>query len=226
VVIQDARAELTHREEAGETINGFPIERADLWHVQGRNDLGYEGDCALASTAQVLQDAGRPVSENDVVRQAVAERRCDTQEADAADNGGVRSLGDVRDLLVENGVDADVVHPKDAEQLAGWVEDGHGVLTGVNAGELWDGRYTPDQSAYGYDSSGQARVNHAVVVTGTVRDDLGVLTGFVVNDTGVPDGAAVPVSTETWDRCWTNTDRDHETVVTIAPTRTERSAET
>ena len=94
------------------------------------------------------------------------------------------------------------------------------MIAEVNAGELWDGRWESD--AYEYNDQDQAKVNHVVQVTGTMRDSNGELTGFVVNDTGAPDGAGTVVPIETWNNCWTNTDRDHETVVTALPTSAER----
>lgn len=221
-VIDAAKADLRDRQDAGEILGGDPVGRADLWHQQGRNEPGYQQDCALASTAEVLQDCGVPAREDDVVKQAAAEGRCETRNSRPADNGGVRSMEDVASLLEENGVAAEVERPADEQSLAARVEDGHGVITAVNAGELWDGRYDVGAEAYGYDQDGRPAGNHAVVVTGTTRDAEGNLTGFVINDPGVPDGAGIDVPLDRWDRCWTQTDREHETVVTERPTSTER----
>lgn len=220
-VVTQAQADLRAREAAGERLGGEPVGRAELWGQQGNNTLGYENDCALAATSEVLRDCDVPRSEDDVVREAAAKRLCQTWNADPAENGGVRDAEPIRQLLVDNGVDARVVHPDTPEELARWVDQGHGVITEVNAGELWDGRWDAPH-AYAYDALGRAEVNHAVHVTGTTTDESGRLTGFVINDTGVPDGAGTVVRRDVWERCWTDTDRQHETVVTTLPTRAER----
>lgn len=223
-VITDAQADLSARRESGSVLGGDPIGRAELWHEQGRNNFGYRSDCALAASSEILQDCGVPISENDTVAQAVDERRCETGDSDPAYNGSVYGLDAVRDTLADYGVESEIRYPQNNAELAHLVEEGHGVATLLNCGELWDGRY-PDVSvdAYSYDSQGRAETNHAVQVTGTVRDRSGELTGFVINDTGVPDGAGQVIPTATWDRCWGNTNRDHETVATTCPTLAERA---
>lgn len=221
--IEDARADLEARIGAGEVMGGAPVDRCELWHEQGHNERGYQNDCALASTAEVLQDCGVPASENDIVERAVSDGRCDTRSADPRENGGVYDLESVQALLADYGVDASVEHPPGPDLLAEYVDSGRGVVTGVSSAELWDGRHPVDPRAFAYDSLGRAATDHAVMVTGTLRDANGNLQGFVINDTGVPDGAGTPVAIDTWDRCWTNTSLDRETVVTTRPTQWERS---
>jgi hypothetical protein len=97
------------------------------------------------------------------------------------------------------------------------------VIAEVNAGELWDGRGDVPVDAYATNSQGQPLVNHAVQVTGTVRDSTGALAAFVINDTGRPDGAANVIPMAVWDRCWTEASGDHETVVTVLTTQRERN---
>jgi hypothetical protein len=221
-VIDDAKAALVERQARGEVLGGDPVDRTDLWHQQGQNDRGFAQDCALVSVMETARDCAVDVSENDVVDRAVATGRCDTshpyEERDR--NGG--SWGEaVHQLLSDYGIANEVVNPTDVEELARYVENGQGVIAEVNADELWDDSPFGSPGYYGED--GLAEVNHAVQVTGTVRDASGELTGFVVNDTGTEDGAGTVVPLETWDACWTNTDNDHETIVTTNPTALERA---
>lgn len=220
-VVDDAKSDLASREQAGEHLGGDPMGRADQWHQQGQNDLGYQQDCALASTSAVLRDCGVDASESDVVDQAASAGLCETGNANPADNGGVQDGEAISELLSENGVENRIENPQDVEELAAYVEQGHGVITEIDAEELW-GTPTEYSPAY-YDADGRSNVNHAVQVTGTVRDSSGELTGIVVNDTGSPDGAGTVVPTEKWDACWSNTNNDHETVVTSRPTSVERA---
>lgn len=220
-VVANAKQDLLDRERSGEVLGGDPVGRADQWHQQGRNDRGFQSDCALACTSEVLRDCGVDVSEHDVVESAVATGRCDASSTVPHDNGAVYGAQPVKELLEDHGVSAIVEHPQDAPTLAAWVDQGHGVVAEVNAGELWD---SADPRDYG---SGQ--VNHAVVVTGTTRDTDGELTGFVVNDPGRHDGAGVVVPMEQWQRSWGDDGvwwspaEAHETVVTLQPTVAERN---
>jgi hypothetical protein len=220
-VVNDAKADLESREQAGELLGGDPMGRADQWHQQGQNDLGYQQDCALASTSAVLRDCGVDASESDVVDQAASAGLCETGNANPADNGGVQDGEAISELLSKNGVENRIENPQDVQELAAFVEQGHGVITEIDAEELW-GTPTEYSPAY-YDADGRSNVNHAVQVTGTVRDSSGELTGIVVNDTGSPGGAGTVVPTERWDACWSNTNNDHETVVTSRPTSVERA---
>ncbi|MGQ0631628.1 MAG: hypothetical protein ACT4P1_11330 [Sporichthyaceae bacterium] len=219
MVVADAKADLVARQDAGEVLGGDPVNRAELWHLQGQNDRAFQSDCALASTSEVLRDCGVDASESDVVDQAVERQLCVTDN-DPARNGGVSDGRAVSELLNANGVESSVEYPPDSEALAARVEEGRGVITEVNSGELWG---TSDSYRFSFLGDDRAKVDHAVQVTGTVRDrDSGELTGFVVNDTGNPEGAANVIPLDTWDRCWTNTNRDHESVVTARSTDEER----
>ncbi len=222
--VDAAKAELAAREREGEVLGGDPVARAEQWHEQGHNDRGYRQDCALAATAAVLRDCGVDASESDVVDQASSEGLCDTTQLNAAENGGVKDGRDIRELLTRNGVESAIENPQNAEELAVYVEEGQGVVTEIDADELWDAPPTPDSPGY-YDADGRSHVNHAVQVTGTVRGISGELAGIVINDTGHPEGAGRVVPLEKWDACWSNTNNDHETVVTTRPTSVERASQ-
>lgn len=221
-VIDGAKADLVGRQEAGDTLGGDPIGRADQWRLQGQNERGYEQDCALASTSAVLRDCGVETSESAIVDQAANEELCDTNHEVAADNGGVKDGEAISQLLTENGVENRIENPQDPQELAQFVEEGKGVITEVDANEVWG--TSLDAAPTYYDAEGRSQVNHAVQVTGTVRDNSGELTGFIVNDTGSPDGAGTVVPVEKWHACWTNTNNDHETIVTTRPTDVERAS--
>jgi len=217
-VIDDAKAGLVARQANGDRLGGDPVGRADLWHVQGegRNERGYESDCALACSAEILQDSGVPASENDVVDYAASNQLCVTGYSDAADNGGSR-LDQVEKVLSDHGVASHVEGPREPEQLARLVEDGHGVIQAVNSDILWDGEVNPDSTV---SVDGRPAPDHAVVVTGTVRDAQGRLDGFVINDTGNPTGAGVQVDLDRWQE----STGSGGCVVTGHPTDLERGA--
>jgi hypothetical protein len=142
-------------------------------HPQGDNPFGFRGTCGLVSCEDVLRQFGFDVTEADVVRYAAENGLCNVT-GDASQCGGT-TFADQAQVLTDFGVPAHVKFAESSEDLAHWVESGHGVIIGVNAGILWD-----DAAAY---DSGQA--NHAIVVTGLARDSTsGELLGFFVNDSG------------------------------------------
>ena len=230
-VVDDAKADLERREQVGEVIGGDPVNRADQWHQQGHNERGYENDCGVAAVAALARDCGVDVTESDAVDRAAAAGLCDTSHkdevrpdgtVDANDLNGGTTGQDRHELLQSYGIDNTIEYPQSPEELAEYVEDGRGVITALDANEMWD--VSPFESPTYYDADGQSGTNHAVQVTGTVRDQSsGELTGFVINDTGSPDGAGKVIPIDKWDACWTNTWKDHETVVTAQPARTERA---
>src|SRR3546814_4449074 len=125
------------------------------------NDLGYQQDCALASTSAVLRDCGVEASESDVVNQAASEGLCETGNADPADNGGVRNGEAISELLTENGVENQIENPQDAEELAEYVEQGRGVITEIDADELWG---TPAERSEEHTSELQSLIRSSYAV--------------------------------------------------------------
>jgi hypothetical protein len=221
-VIAGAKAELTSRQAAGDKLGGDPIGRADQWHLQGA-DPQMQGTCGLASCADVLRDCGREVSENDIVHEAADSDRCVT-DADPQYNGGA-NMDDISSLMSDHGVANEVLEPRTPAELAGYVEDGRGVITSVFADRLWgeaDGPSVEAAEQYSENEQGQVSADHAVVVTGTVRNEAGTLTGFVINDHGDEEGAGRVVGLDDWNSCWTDVTGGHLTAVTVNPTSAER----
>jgi hypothetical protein len=166
-------------------VSGDPERCKQFNHHQGDNSLNYPSDCGLVSCEDILQQFGVEVSEDDVVRHASDNWECSTQ-------GDPKFLGETtieqqRQVLADYGVFAQVETVESLENLASFVEHGHGVIAEVNAGVLWD-----DPQSY---STGLQ--NHAIVITGDARDpETGKLLGFYINDSGRGDsGRFVDVDT-------------------------------
>jgi len=148
---------------------------AEFNHLQGDNDLGFKGTCGLVSCEDVLRQFGVDVSENDIVNYAADKHLC-AVDARSEESGGTTPFNQV-DILEGHGVPAHVELCDSLEDLAGRIEDGQGIIVGLNAGVLWDN--------VDYFDNGQA--NHAIVVTGLDRDpQTGEILGFKINDSGVP----------------------------------------
>lgn len=206
-------------EADGKTLGGDPVNRVDDWHPQGWNDQGYKGTCGLVAVEGTARHADVDTTENDVVHLAQDHNRCE-QQGDAYERGAT-SPEDRAVLLQEIGVPNEIESNATPAKLADMVEQGDGVIARVNAGELWD---SDDPEYVGnIDADGRLRPNHAVAVTGTVRDEAGSLEGFVVNDSGDPDnGAGRVVPMDRWNAAWTELGGDRELNVVRASERQDR----
>ena len=92
------------------------------------------------------------------------------------------------------------------EQLAWELEQGNGVIVGVNSAELWDEGILNTIKHFFLDAFGLDNVNpadHAVVVTGIdlSNPDQPMV---VMNDSGIPGGAAVKYPLEQFVDAWEN----------------------
>lgn len=177
--------------------------RVDGFAEQGQNDLGYDGTCGLASSAEMLSDlTGENFSENDVVRHAAANGLCETDSSDPADLGGT-TVESLRVLQRDAGVQSTNLRDCDLDSLARYVDSGDGVVAAVKAAEYW-----PSVGIYESESARSAALaqrgtDHVVWVTGVSRDPgTGAVTGFFVNDTGRPDGAGLFLSNAEMRSAW------------------------
>jgi len=148
---------------------------AEFNHFQGDNDLGFKGTCGLVSCEDILKQFGIDVSENDIVNYADDKHLCQVSDR-PEESGGTTPFDQVK-ILEGHGVPAHVEVCDSLENLAGRIEEGHGIILGLNAGVLWNN--------VNYFDNGQP--NHAIVVTGLDRDpQTGEILGFKINDSGVP----------------------------------------
>jgi len=176
---------------------GDPEGYAEFNHRQGDNTLGYQGTCGIVSCENVLKRYGKDVSEDDLVRFAADPDRewCTMDESDQDLNGATIPLDRAR-ILGEHGVMAHVERNQTIDNLAEHIENDHGVIASVNAGELWD---DPDSSAP------PGRTNHAVTVTGTARNpETEELQGFYINDSGTGESGKfldVDKMRDAWQDC-------------------------
>jgi hypothetical protein len=153
---------------------GDVLGDAGLNHRQGDNPQHFDGDCGLVSVEDVLRQFGAHVSEADVLAHAIQHAECQADPAAAGQSGGTRPSQDA-EILADYGVPSRVTSGQTMEQLAALIEQGYGVIIGVNCGVLWQ---LPEDV-------GDGSVNHAVTVTGVALDPHGSgIQGFYINDSG------------------------------------------
>ncbi len=149
-------------------------EYARFSHRQGDNPEHFRNDCGLMSVQDVLRQFGARVTEGDVVTHALAHGECQVDPTAPGRSGATRPSQDAQ-ILGDYGVPSTVRSGQTLAQLAAEVEQGRGVIIGVNSGVLWQ---IPEMV-------GNGRVNHAVTVTGVALDpDNGSIQGFYLNDSG------------------------------------------
>lgn len=189
---QAATSDVQHfklRDAAGHeyTVSGDPEGCLRYNHQQGDNDLGFKGTCGLCSVQDVADQFGLNLTENDVVHYASDHHLCST-EGPPEDCGGTDIYTQAQ-ILSDMHIMAQPFQHMTVEELAGEIEAGHKIILETNAGELFQG-ILPDSVCAQAVGPDPHAFNHAVVVTGVVRDpQTGAVVGVFINDTGANLGA-------------------------------------
>lgn len=122
---------------------------------QGHNDLGIGGTCGLCSSGTVMNMGGNRFNETDVARYAKDRGLCN-------DSGGTSPQSRSSIISGMSDIPVDTVQVSSINDLVGYIENGQGVIIGVEAS-----LYKPEW--YGdYDSNDPK--GHAMVLSSIVRD--------------------------------------------------------
>lgn len=186
-------------------VTGEPFDKADKMDFkQGDNPFSASGNCGLVSIANTLSRGGFQVSENDVTGYAISSGQCVFDpHGPASENGGTDAVMR-KNILAHFGVPSRIVSPENGgnpEQIADAIDEGKGVLIGVNAGILWNNPNYVDTYL------GLPASNHCISVTGAVRDaNTGELKGFYIADSGrgLPEDANRYLTLEEFNDVYTN----------------------
>jgi hypothetical protein len=143
----------------------------DYCHQQGDNPLGFQQTCGLCACAGVLRQFGIEKSEADVVPHAKDYGLCTVIEGSPEKSGGTTILELAR-ILSDFGLPAHGAARGSLEGLAASLQQGRGVIVGLNAGVFWD-------------DSRYLNQGHALTPIAVARDpETWEIQGFYVNDTG------------------------------------------
>lgn len=176
-------------------VYGNPARDGAYCHQQGKNDLGFQGDCGLVSCQDVLRQHGLSFSENDIVTYADQNHLCDNSQKffDPGSCGGTRPEQQVQ-ILKDAGVPAHFEYGGTIDSLAAQIQQGRSVIVEVNSDTLWK---TGEVTKGGAD--------HAVVVTSVYREvGTGKITGFAINDSGDGIGNKF-IDVATMEKMWVHT---------------------
>lgn len=162
---------------------GDPASQMDDWMLQTESH-----NCAVAA-------------EVSIINQFHADNICLNEATYDATAMGTYTPGygthpsDIGAMMDIYGVPNHTVMGATIEQLAAELQRGHGVIVGVNSSELWDDSLLNKIKQFFYDAFGldTAEFNpadHAVVITGIdlSNPDCPMV---IMNDSGIPNGAAV-----------------------------------
>ena len=112
----------------------------------------------------------------------------------------------VGQLMDAFGVPHHTVTDGTIDQLVQELRDGHGVIVGVNSSELWDEGIWGAIKQFFLDAFGLDDIipaDHAVVVTGIDNSDP-ANPMVIINDSGMPNGAAVRYPLDQFRDAWEN----------------------
>lgn len=173
---------------------GDPGAQMDDWIFQNESD-----NCAVAAELSLIhQFVGDGMSLDDASYISASNGWYDPGFGTDPDE-----IGNLMDL---HGIPNHSVMGATVEQLVMELDQGNGVIVGVNADELWDQGILNDIKQFFLDAFGIDNINpanHAVTVTGVDLSDPSQPM-VVINDSGTPNGAAVKYPLDQFVDAWEN----------------------
>lgn len=182
--------------DASPDILGVPNAQAEFWDMQEFAD-----NCEPTSESFIIRQFGFDgVSTNDFAYISQA-------NGWYTPGGGtsMEHMGDMMDLF---GIENHTIQNASLEDLASEIANGHGVIVGVNAGQLWDQGPLQElfnwaAKLFGFDNPVDAPADHALCVTGfDVSDPDNPMV--IVNDPGHPDGQGAAYPLDRFMDAWEN----------------------
>lgn len=183
-------------DDASPDILGVPNAQADFWDMQEFAD-----NCEPTSESFIIRQFGFDgISTNDFAYISQA-------NGWYMPGGGtsMEHMGDMMDLF---GIENHTIQNASLEDLASEIANGHGVIVGVNSGQLWDQGPLQDlfnwaAKEFGFDNPVDAPADHALCVTGfDISDPDHPMV--IVNDPGHPDGQGAAYPLDRFMDAWEN----------------------
>ena len=185
-------------DDASPDILGVPNAQADFWDMQEFAD-----NCEPTAESFIIKQFGYDnISTNDFAYISNANGWYQP-------GGGTNPehLGDLKDLF---GIDNHTVSNATIQDLASEIANGHGVIVGVRADQLWDQGPLQDlwnwlADIFGFDNPVDAPADHAVCVTGIDMSDPDNPM-VILNDPGHPNGQGAAYPLDRFMDAWENSD--------------------
>jgi len=169
-------------------IIGDPTHDAAYWDHQTLNN-----DCAVVAQMSIINEyRDTPISETQAVFDAASHGWLGPDGTQPQDVGKLFDLYDIPYHVEQHA---------SVNQLASELDQGHHVIVGVNHSDLW----YPGPVTHLYDSLGLTHTDHAICVTG-INDKDPAHPMVIINDSGVPDGAAKEYPLDQFMEAWHGSD--------------------
>lgn len=139
------------------------------------NGNGITGTCGCCACGTIINKAGGNATEKSVVKYAIQNDLCSNRMDVAPESRGGTSPDDWVGILAGAGITATEKSDSTLEQLAEYVEQGHGVVVALSACTIspdWYGHYMPG-----------VHDGHAVVIESIVRDpESNKILEYIISD--------------------------------------------
>lgn len=175
-----------------DTMIGDPVDQSSYWEMQTEPD-----NCAVAAELSIMHQFDVDLTQ-------------DQANYISAENGwyhpgGGTSPDDIGNMMDLYNIPNHTCVEASVADLASELQQGHGVIVGVNSGDLWDQGPLENLSNFLRDELGIAPSNHAVVVTGIdTSDPLNPMV--ILNNSGVENGAGAKYPLDQFLDAWENSD--------------------
>ncbi len=169
---------------------GSPQDQSGYWEMQNQGD-----NCAVMAELSIMHQFGVDLTQ-------------DQANYISAENGwyhpgGGTSPADIGNMMDLYNIPNHTCMNATVADLARELQQGHGVIVGVNSGDLWDQGPLENLGNFLRDKLGLESANHAVVVTGINCSDPSHPT-VILNDSGHPDGAGAEYPLDQFMDAWEN----------------------
>ena len=173
-----------------DTMIGDPVDQSSHWIYQSEPD-----NCAVAAELSIMHQFGVDLTQDQANYISAENGWYNPGSGTSMDDiGNMMGLYNIPNHSCQNATVAD---------LASELQQGHGVIVGVNSGDLWDQGPLENLSNFLRDELGIVPANHAVVVTGIDTSDP-EHPMVILNDSGHPGGAGVAYPLDRFMDAWEN----------------------
>lgn len=173
---------------AGAGVIGDPAHDMQVWHVQTHQDT-----CAIVSQQFIIDSVlGHDISENTLMHEAQAHGWYSP--------GHGSPVNAVGDLLALHGIQIQQHEGASMGDLVSQLQQGHHVIVGVNAEDIWYHGTANDPLTHYPGIPGQ-QADHAVEVIGVDNSDP-QHPMVILNDSGTPDGRGEVVPLGVFAAAW------------------------
>ena len=182
-----------------ENIIGNPAAQADFSEMQIFDD-----NCAVCAETSIINQFHPDLRLNQATAAFISAQNGWYVPGHGTSPDVIGNLMDAFDIPNHTVTNASV------QELALELQQGHGVIVGINSSQLWDSGPLAELQhflckAFGLDNSIWQPADHAITVTGIDMSDPHN-PHVIINDSGVPDGAGVSYPLDKFLDAWENSD--------------------